>query len=166
MLLRGVFLTLAGVLAFGALMQGPMVAKPAEAAGQIGTLQFSTEMNSQFMPGGTIGVEFPGDNHGVFVTFTYQGLPPGSNLSRIVRFDGEDYNYDSDTFGHLNCCGSIGSGRFGFPIVKRSGDKGDLPGGSYDVRIYLNGTEIANGGFGIKGTGGSDHDKNSGNDNH
>jgi hypothetical protein len=149
-----VFLTLVGALAVGALLQGPLMAKPAEAAGQVGPLQFSTEMTSQFMPGGTTAVEFPGDNKGIFVTFSFQGLPPGSNLSRVVRFNGDDLNFDSDTFGHLNCCDSLGSGRFGFPIVKKSGDRGDLAGGSYDVRIYLNGTEIANGGFGIKGTGG------------
>ena len=78
-----------------------------------------------------------------------------------MRFNGEDYNFDNDTFGHLNCCDAIGSGRFGFPDRQESGDKGDLPGGAYDVRIYLNGTEIANGGFGIKGTGGGEHDNKS-----
>jgi len=131
------------------------VAKPAEAAAQIGTLQFSTDMTSQFMPGGTTAIEFPGDNKGIFVTFTYQDLPAGSGVSRIVRFNGDDYNFDDDdAFGHLSCCWSGGSGRYGFRIVKKSGDKGDLPSGAYDVRIYLNGTEIANGGFGIKGTGG------------
>jgi hypothetical protein len=164
-LLRGVFLTLAGVLAVAALLQGPLMAKPAEAAAQVGPLVFSTDMSDQYVAGGNVGIEFGGDNNGVFVTFNFKDLPPGSNLSRIVRFDGEDYNYDSDTFGHLNCCGSGGTGRYGFLIVKRAGARGELPGGAYDVRIYLNGNEVANGGFGIKGTGGSDHDNRNGNDN-
>jgi hypothetical protein len=121
-------------------------------------------MTAGFEPAGQIGIEFPGGNNGIAVTFSYSDLPPGSGLTRIVRFNGEDYNWESDTHGRTNCCGAGGSGRYGFWIVKRGdGDRGDLAGGSWDVRIYLNGNEIQHGGFGIKGTGGGDSDSNNGN---
>jgi hypothetical protein len=147
-----------GVLSAAMLASGPLAPQSANAAASISALKFSSDMTSGFDPSGTIAPEFDGANNGVAVTFTYTDLPAGSSLSRIVRWNGEDYNWDSDLYGRTNCCSS-GSGKFGFWVVKRKdADRGDLPGGAYDVRIYLNGNEIQHGGFGIKGTGGGDSD--------
>jgi hypothetical protein len=165
---RLVFLALVGVLSAATIGSGALAPRQADAAASIGSLTFSTDMNDKFEPTGQVGIEFDGDNNGIAVTFPYSDLPSGSGLSRIVRLNGEDYNWDSDVHGHLSCCGSGGSGRYGFWIVKRGdGDRGDLAGGSWDVRVYLNGTEVQHGGFGIKGTGGGDSDGQSdnGNDN-
>ena len=131
------------------------------AEAQIGQLVFSTGINDRAEPTGDVGIEFPGDNDGVYVTFTFGDLPSGGSLGRIVRFNGEDFNYDGDVYGHLKCCATGGSGRFGFRIVKQSGNAGRLPGGAYDVRIYLNDAGVQHGGFGIRGTQGGDN----GNDN-
>jgi hypothetical protein len=145
--------------------RGPSAPQSAEAAAQISGLTFSSDMTSDLQPAGQVGVQFSGDNNGVAVTFTFTDLPPGSGLSRIVRLNGEDHNWDA-RHGALNCCQSGGSGRYGFWVVKKdSGDRGDLPGGAYDVRLYLNGVEIQHAGFGITGTGGSDDDNQNSNDN-
>src|ERR1041384_4879212 len=120
-LLRVAVVGAVGVLSVASLTGGSLLPRQADAAPSISGLTFSTDMNDKFEPTGTIGPEFDGGNHGVAVTFTYTDLPGGGGLSRIVRFNGEDYNFDSDTFGHLNCCGA-GSGRFGFWVVKRNGD--------------------------------------------
>src|SRR5437868_690900 len=113
MLQRIVFLAAVGVLSVATVMSGTLAARPAEADGQIGSLQFSESVgpNSEAV---NPRIEFDGDNNGVFVSFAYSGLPAGSGLSRIVRLNGEDYNWDNDTFGHLNCCSAGGSGRVSF----------------------------------------------------
>ena len=51
------------------------------------------------------------------------------------------------------------------PRAKKNGN-GDLPGAAYEVRLYVNGAEVAVGGFGVKGRGGLDNDdQGQGNDN-
>jgi hypothetical protein len=69
----------------------------------------------------------------------------------LIRANGEDY----DDF-KLDCCNGS-NGRFAFQIRKRNGG-GELPGAAYDVRIYVNGAEVAQGGFGVNGRGGLDND--------
>ncbi|MCC7104584.1 MAG: hypothetical protein IT307_05525 [Chloroflexi bacterium] len=137
----------------------PASAGPAAQGGPgVGALTFSSGMTSQFLPDNA-AIEFDSDNDGVYVTFEYFNMPAGATLSRIVRFEGEDYN-----FGDLDCC-SQGNGRSGFRVVKRDGKEGQIPGGAYDVRIYLGGTELQHGGFGVKGTEGGDHDNENSNGN-
>src|SRR3954465_10318198 len=111
-------LILAGVLAGTLALLGLLVAGPTAAQAPVGPLTFSSEMTAGLEPAGHVGGAFPSDNDGVYVTFTFSGLPQGSTLSRIVRVDGEDYNWD-DQNGTLRCCPNGGSGRYGFPIVKR-----------------------------------------------
>jgi hypothetical protein len=73
-----------------------------------------------------------------------------------VRFNGDDYNWDSSRYDRLECCPSGGSGRYGFKVVRLSGREGEIPGGRYEARIYLNGDEIANTGWEMRGAGGDD----------
>lgn len=156
---RLILLALVGLLSAAIVAGGAGPVKTASAAPQVGPLKFGEGMNASFQLTNE-AIYFPGDNNGVFVSFEFRDLPAGSKLSRIVRLNGEDYNWDSDVFGHMNCCPAGGSGRYGFLVTKRQGDRGDLPGGAYEVLIYNNGQEIARGGFGIRGEGGSDNDNN------
>lgn len=134
----------------------PAPDRPTLAGGHatVSALQFASHVTDKSEPIDP-RIDFPQDNHGVWVTFDYANLPAGSRLTRIVRFDGDDFNWDGDQYGHLECCPSGGSGRFSFRVERLDGDTGWLPGGAYDVRIYLDGSEVAHGGFGIKGTRGS-----------
>jgi hypothetical protein len=159
---RLLFFALLGLLSVAVSTSSSLV-QTASAAPQVGPLRFSEAINDRFEPQGE-AVYFSGDNNGVYVTFEFRDLPPGSNLNRIVRLNGDDYNFDNEVFGHLSCCPQGGSGRYGFLIVERSGDRGDLPGGAYEVVIYNGGQEVARGGFGIRGEGGGDNDNES-NDN-
>jgi hypothetical protein len=115
---RPLHLAFAGVLAGAIALLGLLVAGSTAAQAPVGPLTFSSEMTDGFEPAGDVGIDFPSDNNGVYVTFTYSDLPQGSNLSRIVRVDGQDYNWDEQN-GTLSCCPNGGSGRYGFPIVKR-----------------------------------------------
>src|SRR3954470_13156900 len=160
---RPLHLALAGVLAGTLALLGLLVAGPTAAQAPVGPLTFSSEITAGLEPAGHVGSAFASDNNGVYVTFTFSDLPQGSNLSRIVRVDGEDYNWD-DQNGALNCCSNGGSGRYGFPIVKRdTSEIGRLPGGSYEVLVYLNGSQVQVGGFAI-GSGDrlDDNDNDSG----
>jgi hypothetical protein len=137
----------------------PLVTLPAEADPQITDLHVSSAMTAPgYEPAGEVGTDFPGHNHGVFVTFAYQDLPPGSTVTRIVRFGGSDYNWDSDQFGHLACCAAGGSGRYGFPVLQLSGDPWRLPGGDYEAFIYLNGAQVGHLAWGVNGAGGRDYE--------
>lgn len=166
-------LVLVVLLAVSAVVSASWMSEPASSATAVGPITFSTDMTTDFQPAGFYGIDFPAENNGVWVTFTFSDLPPGSGLTRIVRFEGEDYNYDSDLYGHLNCCPTGGSGRYGFRILLIDGHSGQLPGGAYSVRLYLNGQEIQSAGFGIRGTKGGGKDElpggnnnnNNGNDN-
>jgi hypothetical protein len=129
----------------------------AEAAPQVSNLAVSTEMGANFTPAGRVAIEFnQDDNDGVFVTFEYKDLAPGSKLTRIVRFNGDDYNWDNSRYGRLECCPNGGSGRYGFKVLRLSGRDGELPGGRYEARIYLAGDEVAVVGWGIRTGGGDD----------
>ena len=132
----------------------------APAATSTDGLQFSTHVSSDGKPQDP-RVEFGSGTNTVWASFQYHDHDPSAKVSYLVRADGEDY-----TFGKLDCCNGS-NGRYAFPITKRSGS-GDLPGAAYDVRVYVNDTEVANGGFGVKGRGGLDHDgqgNGNGNDN-
>ena len=154
---------LAGALAGVLVLLGLLGAGSTAAQAPVGPLTFSSEMTAGLEPAGHVGIAFASDNNGVYVTFPYSELPQGSNLSRIVRVDGEDYNWDEQN-GALRCCPDGGSGRYGFPIVKRdTSEIGQLPGGSYEVLVYLNGSQVQVGGFAI--AGGDDRDDDADNDN-
>jgi hypothetical protein len=161
---RPLRLALAGALAGMLALLGLLVAGPTAAQAPVGPLTFSSEMTAGLESAGHKGIAFASDNNGVYVTFTYSDLPQGSTLSRIVRLDGEDYNWDEQN-GALSCCPNGGSGRYGFPIVKRdTSEIGQLPGGSYEVLVYLNGSQAQVGGF-VIGSGDSRDDNENNNDN-
>jgi len=155
---RFALLALVGALTVATLLNGRRSSQPADAAAQFSNLRFSTEMTGDFRPAGQTGIEFSSDNNGIFVTFRYTGLEPGTVLSRVVRVNGGEYNYDKDPFQLLTCCPKGGDGAYGFRIVKIDGSTGELPGGAYDVLIFANGGDqpVLHGGFGIRGTSGTD----------
>jgi len=135
-------------------------AAPADAPAATSTsgLEFSTSVDSNARPENP-RVEFGGGTHSVWASFELRDHDPNAEVTYVVQANGEDYK-----FGKLNCC-NAGQGRFAFPITKRSGG-GDLPGAAYSVRVYVNGAEVAHGGFGVKGRGGLDNDgEDQGNDN-
>lgn len=113
-------------------------------------LQFSTSVDSNARPENP-RTEFGDGVETVWVSFEFRDHDPGAEFSYLGRANGEDYK-----FGKLNCCDAR-EGRFAFPFTKR-GDGGELPGAAYDIRVYVNGTEIAQGGFGVNGRGGLDND--------
>jgi hypothetical protein len=121
-------------------------------------LQFSTHVDSNGRPEDP-RVEFGDGTNVVWASFEYRDHDPNAKVSALVRANGDDY----DDF-KLDCCGNR-SGRFAFEITKRNGG-GDLPGAAYDVRVYVNDVEVAQGGFGVNGRQGLDNDGEShGNDN-
>ena len=132
----------------------------APAATSIDSLQFSTDVSSDARPESP-RTEFGDGTNTVWASFQYRDHDPSARVSYLVRANGEDYK-----FGKLDCCGNS-NGRYAFPITRRSGN-GDLPGAAYDVRVYVNDAEVAQGGFGVKGREGLDHDgqgNGNGNDN-
>jgi hypothetical protein len=152
---RLLLLGLVSVLSAALLLNGPLGPKAADAAPTVSNLAFSSGMTDDFRPVDQ-RIEFGSDNDGVFVTFDFQDLPKNSGMTRIVRVNHADYNWDNDVYGHMKCCPDGGSGRYGFRVVTRSGNVGELPGGAYEVRLYLDSNEIASGGFGIRGDNGRD----------
>ena len=152
------YLVLAGLVSISVLASSSALPQPVSAAPTVSNLTFSTAMTADFQPAGEQGIYFGRDNPGVYVTFTYNEMPGGGGLSRIVRFGGSDYNFDDKPYPLLNCC-PAGSGRYGFRIVRIDGDEGELPGGDYEVVIYLNGQQIQSGGFGIRGGQGEGKDE-------
>ena len=138
----------------------PSQGRTAQAGGPAGisTLQFASHVTDEGEPVDP-RIEFSRDNDGVWVSFDYTNLPAGSTVTRLVRFNGDDYNWDNNQYDHLDCCASGGSGHFAFRVKRLDGDAGWLPGGAYDVRIYLNGSEVAHGGFGVDGARGSGKDE-------
>lgn len=138
------------------------VAAAAPVAGPASTvvneLVFSRGIDSDARPIGQ-DVEFGGGNNVVWASFNYREHDKNATFSYLLRANGDDYKW-----GKLDCC-SNGSGRAAFPLTKKNGN-GDLPGAAYEVRLYVNGAEVAVGGFGVKGRGGLDNDDHRhGNDN-
>jgi hypothetical protein len=134
----------------------PATASAAPAATSTNGLQFSTSVDSNARPENP-RTEFGGGTETVWVSFEFHDHDPNAKVSAGVRANGEDYK----DF-RLDCCNSR-DGRFAFPFTKRNGG-GELPGAAYDVRIYVNDVEVAQGGFGVNGRGGLDNDGQS-NDN-
>ncbi len=165
MLTRLAFLGLVGVLSVTTLMTGSLTARPAEAQAQIVSITFAEGVNERGEPVGQTGIEFPGDNNGVWVIVRYRGLPQGARITRIVRFNGDDYNWDESPYPRLNCCPNGGDGTLSFPVVRLTGSQGDLPGGRYDVFLYLGDQEIGQAGFGVRGAGGAGRHIPGGNNN-
>lgn len=128
----------------------PTIAAAAPAATSTNGIQFSTSVDSQARPENP-RTEFDGGTNTVWASFEFRDHDPNARVSANVRANGEDYREYT-----LDCC-DIRNGRFAFPITKRGGG-GDLPGAAYDVRIYVNDVEVAQGGFGVNGRGGLDND--------
>lgn len=150
MLLAASVLTAVVVLATPAgSPDGVPTASAAPAETTAGPLEFSTSVTSDARPVDP-RVEFPSGTNTVWASFDYRDHDPSARVSYLVRANGEDYRY-----GKLDCCSSR-QGRIAFPIERRNG--GDLPGAAYDVRVYVNDAEIAQGSFGVRGRQGLDND--------
>lgn len=139
-----------------AFQPGTAAAAPAETWSE--GIQFSTSVDDKARPEHP-RTEFGSGTETVWASFEFRDHDPNSTVTVGIRANGEDY-----TDFRLNCC-EIRNGRYAFPIRKRGGN-GELPGAAYDVRVYVNGAEIAQGGFGVNGRGGLDNDgRGQGNDN-
>ena len=143
------FVTL-GMPANGSSAFQPTTASAAPAESYTNGLEFSTGIDSNARPENP-RTEFGSGTNTVWVSFELHDHDPKAQVSYLARANGEDYK-----FGKLDCCDAR-DGRFAFPFTKR-GDSGDLPGAAYDIRIYVNGAEVAHGGFGVNGRGGLDND--------
>jgi hypothetical protein len=93
--------------------------------------------------------EYSKGTHSVWISFNYYDHDSRAKVTYLARANGDDYKW-----GSLDCCKG-NSGRFAFEFDGKNGH--DLPGAAYDVRIYVNGAEVAQVGFGVKGKGGLDH---------
>ena len=134
----------------------PGVAAAAPASTWTNGLAFSTGVDSNARPENP-RTEFGGGTETVWVSFDFRDHDPNAKVSHGARANGEDFKD-----GRLDCCDAR-EGRFAFPFTKRNGN-GELPGAAYDIRIYVNDVEVAQGGFGVNGRGGLDNDGQS-NDN-
>jgi hypothetical protein len=128
----------------------PPVASAAPASTWTNGLDFSTSVDSNARPNDP-RVEFGSGTDVVWVSFDYRDHDPNAVVTYLARANRTDYKT-----GRLDCCTSR-EGRFAFPFTKR-GDSGEIPGAAYDMRIYVNGAEVAQGGFGVNGRGGLDND--------
>jgi hypothetical protein len=75
----------------------------------------------------------------------------GSNLSFILRLNGDDYSW-----GKIKCGSSCSS--IAIPLENKDHSNAGIPGGAYQMFVYDGDTEIARAGFGVKGGKGSDND--------
>ena len=139
-------LVLAAFLVVGLTFTGAAVAAPA--ATDVPSIEFSEAVDDQAEPINP-RVEFDSSTDRVWASFAYYNHD-GGRVSYIVRANGEDYRW-----GDLRCCDAR-EGRFAFSIERRSGH--DLGGASYEVLLYVGDSEVARGGFGIRGRGGFDND--------
>src|SRR5687767_3194202 len=142
----GFLLGVVGLAALGLGLVAPR--ETASAAMMVGPLYITSAVDANGR-GVDSRIEFYEDNDGFWVVVPYSDLPPGTVLTRVVRFGGTDFNWDSDQFGYLNCCPNGGTGSLSFRVLQYNGSAGELPGGSYQVSIYANGTEVASIGAGI-----------------
>ena len=121
---------------------GAGVVLAAPAAIQIGDITFSKHVDGNAQPIDP-QIEFSSRTNRVWASFSYQDNG-GARLSYLIRANGSDWQS-----GDLNCCFTQ-AGRFAFPIRRPSGK--DLGGAAYEVRIFDGDIDLANGGFGVKGT--------------
>ena len=136
---------------------GPTTAAAAPAATWTNGLQFSKSVDSNAQPEDP-RVEFGEGTDRVWVSFEFHDHDPNARVSYLARANGDDYKW-----GKLDCC-NMRDGRFAFAFTRRNGG-GDLPGAAYDIRIYVNDVEVAQGGFGVKGHHGlDDNDQHNDND--
>jgi hypothetical protein len=145
-MLRRLFVGVALIAAFASL--GSFARQPqaveASPANQAASISFADHEDGS---GETI--EFRRGEGAVWAFVEYPGGGSGSKLSYIMRLNGWDYKW-----GDLKCGSDCGS--FAFRLTSK--DNGGIPGGAYQVLIYDGDTEIARGGFGVKGGKGSDND--------
>lgn len=141
----------------------PTEVSAAPASTTIDGLNFSHGITSDAQPVDP-DIEFHSGVDQVWVSFNFRNHDPNTEVTYLARANGQDYRW-----GRLDCC-SASSGRFAFPIERRNG--GELAGAAYHVFVYVNGAQVAEGGFGVRGKQGLDngnpcpnHGKNSGNDN-
>ena len=126
----------------------------------LNTIRFAEGVTQNLQPIGE-RIYFDSEVDVVWAVVDFSGIPPGTQLTYILRLNNFDYR-----FGDLNCCGNLASGRFAFPLQGRGGD--ELPGGAYRFYVYQGDQEIGQAGFGVRGDSGADNgntNSNSDNDN-
>jgi len=146
-MLRRLFVGVALIAAFASmssLVRQPMAVEAAPAAQGGGSVHFADHED-----GSGEDIEFRRGEGAVWAFVDYSAGNSGSNLSYILRLNGDDYKW-----GKLRC----GSNCSSFSFRLSSKDNGSIPGGAYQVLVYDGDTEIARGGFGVKGGKGSDND--------
>jgi hypothetical protein len=124
----------------------PVAAQPTTGT-TIGDLEYSRERTADNNPViSIINFQFPVGE--VWVSFEVKNWTPGTRISRIVRFNGEDA-----LFGDLACCSRADS-RQAFRIGVAQYNS--LAEGKWDVYIYVNGVQAAVGGFQVRSFGPDD----------
>ena len=119
----------------------------APAATSTSGLTFSHDITSDAQPVNP-DIEYGSDTPFVWVSFDYSGHDPSAKVTYLVRANGSDYKD-----GTLDCCKG-NSGRFAFALTGRHDN--ELAGAAYEVRIFVIGDVVAQGGFGVRGKGGLD----------
>ena len=125
----------------------PWRATPAAADATLGSLAFSRSRTVDNRPVDQASSFQPPVTE-IWITFDYSGVEPGTRLSRIARYNGEDRIY-----GDLPCCAGT-SGRYATAIRAAPGDL--LPEGAWQVLFYVNGAQAQVGTFEIASGPGSD----------
>ena len=145
-MLRRLFLGVALIAAFASL--GSFARQPAAVeaspANQSASITFADHSDRSGED-----IEFRKGEGAVWAFVDYPAGGSGNHLSYILRLNGDDYKW-----GDIKCGSSCGS--FSFRLSSK--DNGNIPGGAYALYIYDGDTEIAHGGFGVKGGKGSDND--------
>lgn len=148
-MLRRLFVGVALIALFASLSlwgRQPAAVQAAPASDSAASISFADHQDGS---GETIN--FRRGEGAVYAFVDYPGGSPGAKLSYIMRLNGWDYKW-----GDLKCGSSCSS--FAFRLTKKDGDSDGIPGGAYQVLVYDGDTEIARGGFGVKGGRGSDND--------
>jgi hypothetical protein len=140
---------LVGAVALAAFASlGPLAPAPqpvqASPANQEVSLYFANHVTSS---GEVIGeaVDFSGGSNDIWAIVDAGGYG-GSKLTYRLTLNGWDYRW-----GSLGCCKGSGDSSLAFRLH-------NLPGGAYTMYVYDGDKEIARGGFGVRGSRGSDND--------
>ena len=149
-MLRRLFVGVALIAAFASL--GSFTRQPAAVeaspANQAASVTFSDHSDGS----GEV-IYFGRGENVVWAQLDYPGANSGSNLSYILRLNGWDYKW-----GKLSCGSKCNGGQIAFPLFNKDSKGKGIPGGAYALYFYDGDTEIARGGFGVKGGKGSDND--------
>ena len=127
------------------------VALAAPAGIQVSEIAFSPAVDKLGNPVNP-GIQYPSGTQTVWASFDFDMFSNGERVEYLLQANGRDFQW-----GALDCCGGP-VGRYAFPISRPSGRL--LGGAAYKLTLYANDRAVAEGGFGINGTGGFDANDN------